>query len=204
MLKNKNQSGFAHIIIIVAIIVVALVGLVFWRIVASRSHKNTTTNGSGTTSQKQVRQDSSKSNTTQPTSNTSSSPSTTNTGSSSGSGSTTTSTSSSPTSSNTSTGGTNPTTQTSPQTYTVTYTSSGFTPSTITIKAGDTIIFKNNSNKDVWPASDPHPTHTDYPGFDPGQAIPPGGQWSFKFTKVGTWGYHNHLQPGQTGTVVVQ
>src|ERR1051326_866180 len=55
--------------------------------------------------------------------------------------------------------------------YEVDYTSSGFSPSTLTVKAGDTVVFKNKSSSAFWPASDPHPTHTDYPGFDAKQPI---------------------------------
>ena len=86
----------------------------------------------------------------------------------------------------------------------VSYTDGGYSPGTVTIKVGGTVTFKNNSSKNMWPASDSHPTHTDYPGFDSLQGIAAGGQWSFTFTKTGTWGYHDHLTPGKTGTIVVQ
>ena len=86
----------------------------------------------------------------------------------------------------------------------VTYTDSGFSPQTVTIKAGETVIFKNNASDAFWPASNPHPLHTDYPGFDALQSIPPGNTYSFQFTKVGTWGYHNHLNPQEHGTIIVQ
>lgn len=96
--------------------------------------------------------------------------------------------------------------------YTVTATDSGYSPSTITIKAGDTVIFKNGSSQPVWTASAVHPTHKAYPTtggcvgstFDACQGIQPGRSWSFKFDIAGSWKYHNHLNPGQTGTVVVQ
>ena len=88
--------------------------------------------------------------------------------------------------------------------HTVSYTSSGYSPSVVTIRAGDTVKFVNNSSNNMWPASDPHPTHTNYPEFDPMTSISPGGQWSFTFSKPGTWGYHDHLTPGKTGTVIVQ
>ena len=80
---------------------------------------------------------------------------------------------------------------------------SGFTPATVSIKAGDYVFFKNKSGVDFWPASDPHPTHTDYPGFDAGHPIAPGGEYKFQFNKVGSWGYHNHLQPSEHGIVKV-
>lgn len=96
----------------------------------------------------------------------------------------------------------NPPTPT-PAVTTINYTSSGFNPSTITVKKGTAVTFMNNSSSTVWPASAPHPSHTDYPAFDPKKAIAAGGSWVFTFDKVGSWKYHNHLNPTQSGTVVV-
>lgn len=89
------------------------------------------------------------------------------------------------------------------QTYTVSYTNSCFTPSSVSIKNGDTVTFVNNSNKNMWPASDPHPQHTLYPEFDARKDIAPGGSYSFTFTRIGSWGYHDHNKPSCHGTVVV-
>jgi plastocyanin len=85
----------------------------------------------------------------------------------------------------------------------VRYTGSGFEPNSITIKAGQAVTWTDKSTDDMWVASNPHPTHTDYPGFDALKNIPPNGTYSFTFTKVGTWGYHNHLNPSQQGEVIV-
>lgn len=87
---------------------------------------------------------------------------------------------------------------------TVTYTDSGFSPSTLTVKKGDTVTFKNNASDDMWVASNPHPTHTDYPGFDVKRKMAPGEIYQFTFTKTGSWGYHNHTNPSERGTIVVQ
>lgn len=93
-------------------------------------------------------------------------------------------------------------TQPAAKTVTVTYTSS-FSPATVTINAGDTVKFVNNSSRDIQPSSDNHPSHTIYPEFE-APDIPPGGSWSFTFTKLGTWGYHDHNFSSKTGTVVVR
>lgn len=85
----------------------------------------------------------------------------------------------------------------------VSYTDSGFLPRTITIKRGDTVTFKNESAHSMWVASDPHPVHTNYVAFDALRGYRPGETYSFTFTRSGTWGYHNHLRAGDTGTVVV-
>ena len=104
-----------------------------------------------------------------------------------------------------------------PQTYVITYTDSGFSPKTITINLGDTVTFKNQSSDDFWPASAVHPTHTVYPGsgiqkcgtaaantiFDACGHVKPGASWSVTFTNKGSWGYHDHLNAGRWGTMVV-
>lgn len=86
----------------------------------------------------------------------------------------------------------------------VSYTDQGFQPSSITIKQGQTVRFTNQSSGQMWVASNPHPTHTDYPGFDEKTAVPNGQFYEFNFTKIGTWGYHNHFKPSAKGEIVVQ
>lgn len=99
-----------------------------------------------------------------------------------------------------------------PSSITVTYTDSGFSPATVTIPKGGAVVFKNAASDGVWVASNPHPIHNGYPTtggcarstFDSCKSIPPGGSWSFVFTFVGSWRYHNHLNPGEGGTVIVR
>ncbi len=79
----------------------------------------------------------------------------------------------------------------------------GFNPKTITVKKGETVTFKTTLNKSFWPASDSHPTHLIYPGFDPKNAIAPAKTWSFRFDKVEKWVYHDHLSPYYTGEIIV-
>lgn len=83
-------------------------------------------------------------------------------------------------------------------------TDNGFEPSTLTINAGDTVKFENKRSDDAWPASDVHPTHQLYPGFDAKKPLLSGDSYSFTFTKTGSWGYHNHLEPDVHGTIVVE
>lgn len=87
---------------------------------------------------------------------------------------------------------------------TVNYTDNGFSPASITIKKGDTVVFVNQSSGSMWAASNPHPIHTDYSAFDEKATVDSGGSWSFTFEQVGTWSYHNHKSPSDTGTVVVE
>lgn len=95
-------------------------------------------------------------------------------------------------------------TTTSPKTYGISYTNSCYSSSNVTIKKGDTVKFTNSSSRDMWPASDNHPSHTIYSEFDANSSIDPGGTYSFTFNKTGSWGYHDHLKPSCSGTITVQ
>ena len=87
---------------------------------------------------------------------------------------------------------------------TVAYTDSGFSPASLSVNMGDVVTFVNNSSKMMWIASAPHPTHTAYPGFDAKKGSEEGGSYTFTFSKKGTWKYHNHLNPSDFGTVIVE
>jgi plastocyanin len=87
--------------------------------------------------------------------------------------------------------------------HVITYSNSGFSPSKITLNAGDTITIKNTSSKTLDFDSDPHPVHTDDRELNIG-TVEPGETKTAKLTTKGTWGYHNHLNSTETGTIVVQ
>lgn len=97
-----------------------------------------------------------------------------------------------------------PPASTAPKTVEISMTDSGYTPSQVTINKGDTVKFTNNGTKPNWPASAPHPTHTDYPAFDPLKGIAVGDSWSFTFDQTGRWPFHDHLNPTRYGAVTVQ
>ncbi len=86
----------------------------------------------------------------------------------------------------------------------VVYDGSSFSPSEVTINSGDAVAFINESDFGMWPASDPHPQHTDLPEFDSGRNLEPSGVYEFTFDEPGEWGYHNHTNSTVTGTVVVE
>lgn len=94
-------------------------------------------------------------------------------------------------------------TQTSLSNQEVSLSENGFVPNVLTVRVGTTITWTNNSSKNMWVASALHPTHQELPGFDQLKAVGKGGQYSYEFTKVGTWKYHNHQDPLITGTVIV-
>jgi plastocyanin len=84
---------------------------------------------------------------------------------------------------------------------TVIYQGSGFTPEVITVDTGTTVTFINRSSKPMWVGSDPHPAHTDYPDFD---QLRDGDEYSFTFNEEGSYPYHNHLFPSDTGMIIVE
>lgn len=91
-------------------------------------------------------------------------------------------------------------------------TDSGFNPNTLTITAGQTVTWINNGVIPSWPASAVHPSHKVYPEsggcigskFDACRGLKQGESYSFAFNQKGTWKYHDHLDPGLTGTIIVQ
>lgn len=80
----------------------------------------------------------------------------------------------------------------------------GFSPQKIEVNQGDTVVFTTNLQTPFWPASDLHPTHEIYSEFDPQEPIEPDKSWSFQFNKVGTWNFHDHLNPFFRGQVIVK
>lgn len=82
-------------------------------------------------------------------------------------------------------------------------TEDGFKPNEISIGAGSSIEFKNIDLSDRWPASNIHPTHEIYPEFDPQRPIQPGNSWVVIFNKVGSWKYHDHINPHLRGQIIV-
>ena len=90
-----------------------------------------------------------------------------------------------------------------PTLYTVVLGKDSFSPDPLSIYQGDTVRFVSSEPEAFWPASDPHPTHSLYPAFDPLEPVPGDQSWSFTFTKVGIWHYHNHLEPSLRGTIIV-
>ena len=89
------------------------------------------------------------------------------------------------------------------ETITITATSSGFDPKTITIKAGTRVIWISTVDGTVAVASAVHPTHQIYPPLNLGR-FEKGSSVQLVFDKPGTYKYHDHLNPEHTGTVVVE
>jgi plastocyanin len=106
-----------------------------------------------------------------------------------------------------------PSTPQIPDSVTVVYDGIHFIPDTVTVAKGGVVRFMNNSDKKMWIGANNHPTHMQYPvkseddclgsSFDQCTAVGTGILWSYTFTEVGTWGYHNHVRAQDVGSVTV-
>ncbi len=82
-------------------------------------------------------------------------------------------------------------------TVTITTNSSGafmFSPSTLTVAVGATVVWKNQTQV----------SHTVITNTFGGGFISPGATLSIKFTSVGTFAYHCSIHPYMTGTIIVK
>jgi plastocyanin len=91
---------------------------------------------------------------------------------------------------------------------TITITSSGVSPKTVTVAAGSRVAFVNNDSIAHEMNSDPHPTHTDCPPInDVGRLTPGQTKLTGNLNTVRSCGYHDHNLPANTGlqgTIVIQ
>lgn len=91
-----------------------------------------------------------------------------------------------------------------------------YVPKEVSIKKGDIVVWTNVNCNPTWPASAVHPTHGVYPQAESGACVSIGGSafdtchglergesWSFRFDYVGSWRFHDHLNPRNNGTVNV-
>jgi plastocyanin len=86
----------------------------------------------------------------------------------------------------------------------VVLTETGYEPSDLVIERGTTVEFSTTAGRPHWPASNLHPSHTEYSEFDPLQPVEPDQTWSFTFNDVGEWGFHDHLRSYFSGKITVQ
>lgn len=81
-------------------------------------------------------------------------------------------------------------------------TDDGYSPNLLTVNVGTKVTWINNSSAVGSVNSSVHPTHEDYAplnlgDFDLGESL------TLVFNEVGTYKYHNHLNPTQFGTIEV-
>lgn len=87
----------------------------------------------------------------------------------------------------------------------VSITSDGFIPATISVKVGQAVTWTNTDSAPHIVASDPYPNDNALAGFDSKQDLYKNDHYSFVFNKVGTYTYHDDLNPYTfEGTVIVK
>jgi plastocyanin len=102
-----------------------------------------------------------------------------------------------------------PTTPSTPAgTATVTVTTGGVSPQSLTVARGTRITFVNNDSRTHDMESDPHPAHTDCPELNQvGILVPGQSRQSGALTVPRSCGYHDHEQPdvrSLQGTITIQ
>ncbi len=86
---------------------------------------------------------------------------------------------------------------------TITYTGKDFEPNLDTIHANSYVRVRNRSVRLLQFMSDPYNKNSDEPEFNQG-TIKPGDSVKFYISQKGTWGYHNALDPSETGQLIVR
>ena len=85
---------------------------------------------------------------------------------------------------------------------TITYGSDGFSVSASSVKAGSKVKVVNNTDSELSFDSNPHPVHTDNSELNIGD-IDAGASKTFVVNTKGSWGFHNHYNPSDTGSITV-
>lgn len=85
---------------------------------------------------------------------------------------------------------------------TIVFTDDGFTPKDYTVRANQTVKVKNDSSMQLQFSSDDHPTHTQQSELNL-SVLQPGEEASFTPTRVGNWGFHDHINDQYTGSLTV-
>lgn len=86
--------------------------------------------------------------------------------------------------------------------YIISYTNSGFSPATLTIKKGKGVRFINNSDKAMRVFADDKNSQI-FGSLSQSKTVGRGGTYDFTFTQAGNWAYHNANNTADRGTVLV-
>lgn len=86
---------------------------------------------------------------------------------------------------------------------TITYTGKGFEPSLDTIAVNSPVRIRNRSIRILKFVSDPYGQRAYNPELNVG-ILNPGDNKTFYVSQKGRWGYHNALDPSETGLLIVR
>jgi plastocyanin len=92
---------------------------------------------------------------------------------------------------------------------TITITSAGANPRSVTVPVGQAVTFVNNDSRAHEMASDPHPQHGSCPSMEAGLGTIAAGQTkvTHAFGNAGTCSFHDHTDPTNgslQGTIIIQ
>ena len=87
---------------------------------------------------------------------------------------------------------------------TVRYTDTGFEPKNITVPVGTMVEFINQSDEEMWVASNVHPSHEILSTFDQFKGAGKGQSYMYTFDKKGVWPYHDHINAAWEGVITVK
>ncbi len=91
-----------------------------------------------------------------------------------------------------------------PREYSVFYKVGVFGPTNIRIHMGDSVRFENDSFTSVRVISDSVSKKLVLADFDSKTDIPPNQSFTYTFSKIGIFGYHNYNNPDENGSVIVR
>ena len=87
---------------------------------------------------------------------------------------------------------------------TVRYSNTGFQPAKLTVPVGTMVEFVNQSDEEMWVASNVHPSHEILATFDQFKGVGKGQRYMYTFDKKGVWPYHDHINPALEGIITVE
>lgn len=87
---------------------------------------------------------------------------------------------------------------------TVRYTNTGFEPTKLSVPVGTMVEFINQSDEEMWVASNMHPDHEILPTLDQFKGAGKGQNYMYTFDKKGVWPYHDHINPSLEGVITVE
>jgi hypothetical protein len=89
---------------------------------------------------------------------------------------------------------------------TITFGENEVYPTCSLVTSGQEVIWVNQTERTVYVSSNPHPIHTDNREISGGKfslLLAPGEMTNVTLTKKGTFGFHDHLRPTHSGTIIV-
>lgn len=90
-----------------------------------------------------------------------------------------------------------------PKRHTVSYDGNNFTPQSLTIKLGDSVSVKNNSQTYMEMAVGEHKSHRTLKGFEE-KVVEAGEVYIFTPAEKGIFDFHDHLNPKKLGILIIK